>query len=60
MRRFFGVVCILLALAAGGCSLAFSTLTGGVSWVLGGLPALLLGLLAWWLLSPSDRKGETE
>lgn len=55
MRGFFGVVCALLALATGGCSLAFSPMIGNsgdllIVWSLGGIPALFFGFLAWRLL----------
>lgn len=57
MRSFFGVVCALLALLCGGCSLAFlgsgtaTNLADGVLILaLGGGPALVFGVFAWVLL----------
>jgi hypothetical protein len=57
MRTFFGVVFALLALLCGGCSVLFLANFGSPNIgetlsliALGGVPALIFGLISWLLL----------
>lgn len=57
MRTFFGVVFALLTLLCGGCSVAFIGSMGrfdseglGMVLTIGGVPALIFGLISWALL----------
>jgi hypothetical protein len=73
-RRIVGIFGILLAVFAGGCGLLFligglSELSAGrndygvsiISPVMGGVPALIGGLIAWWAFRkpPEDASTET-
>jgi hypothetical protein len=70
-RRLLGIFGILLAVFAGGCGLLFTAsglteLAAGrndygvsiIAPVLGGVPALIGGLIAWWALRTPKGKGK--